>query len=123
MSWFSFKKTVPISVEDYYEAKWIALESFYEYIDQGDDYELAIERFLYDMRPSNGFDDMVMILTLAARFYKFQHSFPRSMADEVVKAAAQHKKQFKKIRKSLGKGEAEDLALDYERAMAGLHTC
>ena len=39
-----------VSAEDYYEAKWMALDGFYQFIDEGDDYDLAAARFLDDLR-------------------------------------------------------------------------
>ena len=39
MSLFSFEKVITVSVEDYYEAKWMALDGFYQFIDEGDNYD------------------------------------------------------------------------------------
>ena len=42
MPLFFSGKAITIDAEDYYDAKWTALDGFYQYVDEGDDYELAI---------------------------------------------------------------------------------
>lgn len=120
MSLFFSRKAMTIDAEDYYDAKWTALDGFYQYVDEGDDYELAIARFLDDFRPSGGFDDMVMIFTLASRFYKSKHDLPDVLIAEVEKAIKLYNHQYKKIRQSLGENEIEDLDADYQNSIAAL---
>ena len=120
MSLFSFEKVITVSAEDYYEAKWMALDRFYQFIDEGDDYDLAAARFLDDLRPSGGFDEMVMILTLASRFYRFGHDLPRILAEEVEKSVDLYNRQFKKTRRMLGKEQAEDLEMEYKNSISAL---
>lgn len=117
---FSFGKTKTISDEDYYEAKWMALDGFYQFIDEGDDYDLAAARILDDLRPSGGFDEMVMILTLASRFYRFGHDLPRVLVEEVETAIELYNHQFKKTRQALGKDQAEDLETEYKNSRSAL---
>lgn len=61
MAVFFSKKTIIVDPKDYYDAKWTALDGFYQYIDERDDYDLAIARFFDDFRPSGGFDDDIYI--------------------------------------------------------------
>ena len=117
---FFSRKAITIDAEDYYDAKWTALDGFYQYVDEGDDYELAIARFLDDFRLSGSFDDMVMILTLASRFYKFEHGLPDILIVEVKKAIGLYNHKYKKIRHSLGKNEIEDLSSDYQNSIVAL---
>lgn len=112
-----FRKQTTISEADYYEAKWLALESFYDYLHDGADDELALTRFLDDVRPAGRFEDMVMLLTLAAWCYQFGHGLSQEMVTAVEKALTQYdEKPFVKIRQSLGKDEAKDLAEMYQKA-------
>ena len=112
-----FRKQATISVADYYEAKWLALESFYDYLHDGADDALALARFLDDVRPTGGFEDMVMLLTLAAWCYQFGHGLSPEMGTAVEKALAQYDdKPTPKIRQSLGKDEVEDLDKLYQQA-------
>ena len=120
MSLFSFEKAITVSDEDYYEAKWMALDGFYQFIDEGDDYALAATRFLDDLRPSGGFDEMVMILPLASRFYRFGHGLPRILAEEVERSVDLYNRQFKKARQMLGKEQAEDLEMEYKNSISAL---
>lgn len=120
MSLFSFEKAITVSDEDYYEAKWMALDGFYRFIDEGDDYALAATRFLDDLRPSGGFDEMVMIFTLASRFYRFGHGLPRILAEEVERSVDLYNRQFKKTRRMLGKEQAEDLEMEYKNSISAL---
>ena len=120
MSLFSFEKVITVSAEDYYEAKWMALDRFYQFIDEGDDYDLSAARFLDDLRPSGGFDEMVMILTLASRFYRFGHDLPRILAEEVERSVDLYNHQFKKTRRILGKEQAEDLEMEYKNSISAL---
>lgn len=120
MALFSFGKVITVSDEDYYEAKWAALDGFYQYIDEGDNYDLAMARFLDDLRPSGGFDEMVMILTLASRFYRFGHNLPRILAEEVEKSVDLYNRQFKKARQTLGQEQAEDLEMEYKNSISAL---
>ena len=117
MSLFSFEKVITVSAEDYYEAKWMALDRFYQFIDEGDNYDLATARLLDDLRPSGGFDEMVMILTLASRFYRFGHDLPRILAEEVERSVDLYNHQFKKTRRMLGKEQAEDLEMEYKNSV------
>ena len=123
MPLFFSKKVITIDAEDYYDAKWTALDGFYQYVDEGDDYELAIARFLDDFRLSGSFDDMVMILTLASRFYKFGHDLSDILIAEVEKAIELYNHKYKRICQSLGKNEIEDLAADYQNSIAALQRC
>lgn len=118
-----FRKAITFDVEDYYDAKSTALEGFYQYIDEGNDYELAITRFLDDFRPSGSFDDMVMIFTLASRFYKFGHDLPDILTVEVKKAIELYNHQYKNACQSLGKTEIEDLGVDYQNSRVALQRC
>ena len=120
MSLFSFEKAIMVSAEDYYEAKWMALDGFYQFIDEGDNYDLATARLLDDLRPSGGFDEMVMILTLASRFYRFGHGLPRILAEEVERSVDLYNRQFKKTRRMLGKEQAEDLETEYRNSISAL---
>lgn len=120
MPLFFSRKALTIDAEDYYNAKWTALDGFYQYVDEGDDYELAITRFLDDFRLSGSFDDMVMIFTLASRFYKFEHDLPDVLIAEVEKAVELYNHKYKKTRQRLGKSEIEDLDADYQNSIAAL---
>ena len=122
MPLFFSGKAITIDAEDYYDAKWTALDGFYQYVDEGDDYELAIARFLDDFRLSGSFDDMVMILTLASRFYKFGHDLPDILIAEVEKVIELYNRHYKKTCKSLGENELEDLDADYQNSIAALQT-
>ena len=119
MSLFSFGKAITVSAEDYYEAKWMALDGFYQFIDEGDNYDLATARLLDDLRPSGGFDEMVMILTLASRFYRFGHDLPRILAEE-ERSVDLYNHQFKKTRRMLGKEQAGDLEMEYKNSISAL---
>ena len=123
MPLFFSKKAITIDAEDYYDAKWTALDGFYQYVDEGDNYELAMAKFLDDFRPSGGFDDMVMIFTLASRFYKSKHDLPDILIAEVKKAIELYNHQYKKTCKSLGKNEFEDSDADYQNSIAALQQC
>lgn len=120
MPLFFSKKAITIDTEDYYDAKWTALDGFYQYIDEGDDYELAITRFLDDFRLSGSFADMVMVFTLASRFYRFEHDLPDVLITEVKKAIELYDHQHKKTCQNLGKSEIEDLDADYQNSIAAL---
>lgn len=120
MHLFFSRKAITIDAEDYYDAKWTALDGFYKYVDEGDDYELAITRFLDDFSLSGSFEDMVMIFTLASRFYKFEHDLPDILIAEVEKAIELYNHQYKKIRQSMGNKEIEDLDADYHNSVAAL---
>ena len=99
MPLFFSKKAITIDAEDYYDAKWTALDGFYQYVDEGDNYELAMAKFLDDFRPSGGFDDMVMIFTLASRFYKSKHDLPDFLIAEVKKRLSYTTTNIKKLAK------------------------
>ncbi len=42
---FFVNPTPMLTDEDYYEYKWLAISGFYSYVDDGDDYELAMANF------------------------------------------------------------------------------
>ena len=109
---FFVNSKTTLNDESYYESKWIALEAFYSYVDQGDDYELAMERFLYDIHPSSDLDEMVMVLTLVSRFQRLQYDLPKCIVPEAHKAVKLYIKHNKNFR-HLGKYEAADLETDF----------
>ena len=63
---------------------------------------------------------MVMILTLASRFYRFGHDLPRILAEEVERSVDLYNHQFKKTRRILGKEQAEDLEMEYKNSISAL---
>ncbi len=114
---FPFLKPTPILTdEDYYEYKWLAISGFYLYVDDGDDYELAMAKFFYYAhyynRPTDDLDHMVTVLTLVARLRRLQHNIPKEILPEAEKAVKLYTKQHKRFR-HLGKEEAEDLEADF----------
>ena len=109
---FFMNPTPMLTDEDYYEYKWLAISGFYSYVDDGDDYELAMAKFLYYDRPIDDLDHMVTVLTLVARLRRLQHDIPKDILPEAEKAVNLYTKQHKRFR-HLGKEEAADLAADF----------
>lgn len=108
---FFMKYDVELDDDTYYEYKWLAISGFYSYIDDGDDYELAMEKFLYYSRPLDDLDEMITALTLVARLQRRQHDIPKSILPAAQKAVNWYEKQHKYLR-HLGKEEAADLEAD-----------
>lgn len=112
-----FMKPKPVLTdEDYYEYKWLAISGFYWYVDDGDDYNLAMAKFLYYAhyynRPIDDLDHMVTVLTLVARLKRLQHEIPKDILPEAEKAVQLYTKQHRRFRR-LGKEEAADLEADF----------
>ncbi len=53
---------------NFYKKKYEALENFYGWVDQGSNYEVAVEQSIYYCKPMSELDEVVMNITIATRF-------------------------------------------------------
>ncbi len=109
---FFMKSQADLKDEDYYEYKWLAICGFYSYVDEGDDYALAMAKFLYYSRPLDDLDQMVTALTLVARLERLHQDIPEDILPEAQKAVSFYIKQYRHFYQ-LGKTEAADLEADF----------
>lgn len=70
----------------FYEAKYMALESFYGWIDQGSSYEIAAEQSVYydtELREESPFYDLILHIEIANRFVRSGRPIPSQFAKRV----------------------------------------
>lgn len=53
---------------EFYKKKYEALETFYGWIDQGSDYDIAVEQSIYYNHGSEEIDDILLNITIATRY-------------------------------------------------------
>lgn len=53
---------------NYYKKKYEALEDFYTWVDQGSQYDVAVEQCIYYNKPMDGLDEVIFNVTIATRF-------------------------------------------------------
>lgn len=73
---------------NFYQKKYEALENFYGWIDQGSDYDIAVEQSLY-YNQLEEIDEMIFHITIAARFSrcgrKISEQFKRRLENTISK--------------------------------------
>lgn len=53
---------------NFYQKKYEALETFYGWIDQGSEYDIAVEQSIYYNHDLEGIDEIIMNITIATRY-------------------------------------------------------
>lgn len=53
---------------NYYKEKYEALETFYGWIDQGSEYDVAVEQSIYYNHGSEEIEEIILIMTIATRY-------------------------------------------------------
>ena len=53
---------------DFYQKKYEALETFYGWIDQGSEYDVAVEQSIYYNKQMDELDEIILNITIATRF-------------------------------------------------------
>lgn len=56
---------------NFYKRKYEVLEAFYGWIDQGSEYDVAVEQSIYYNVSSDELDDIIMNITIATRFSRY----------------------------------------------------
>lgn len=74
---------------NFYQEKYDALENFYGWIDQGSDYEVAVEQSFYYSKELNKFQELIMAVTIATRFSRCGKLLPEKLQLRLKKMFAE----------------------------------
>ena len=76
---------------NFFEKKYYSLESFYGWVDQGSDYDLAIDQTLYYDHFTDKMEEIIENITIATRFARSGKELPKDFKESLKTIVAEAK--------------------------------
>lgn len=76
---------------EFYKKKYEALESFYGWVDQGSDYDIAVEQSIYYNHETEEVDEIILNITIATRYARCGKTISEQFKKRLVLMISRYK--------------------------------
>ena len=76
---------------NYYKKKYEALEDFYGWVDQGSQYDIAVEQSIYYNKPMDELDEVIFNVTIATRFARCGKAISDKFKNRLINTISKYK--------------------------------